>query len=66
LRVVVLASCVCEPGARGGRRRVSSGFGCRPACRARRGGRDSRRRSPCGPRSATSAPIPGGTGAGRR
>ena len=67
LRVVVLASCVCGLGARGGRRRVSSGFGSCPACRARPGGRGSRRRSPAGPRSATSVPTPVGTGvAGRR
>src|SRR3954452_13651318 len=46
LRVVVLASCVCGLGARAGRRRVSSGFGSCPACRARHGGRGSRRRSP--------------------
>src|SRR5262249_55606210 len=37
---------------------VSSGFGCRPACRARPGGRGSRRRSPCGPRSAATVPKP--------
>jgi transposase len=66
LRVAVLASCVCGPEARGGRRRVSSGFGHRLACRARLGGRGSRRRSPCGPRSATTVPTPLGTGAGRR
>ena len=66
LRAGVLASCVCGPEARGGRRRVSSGFGFRPACRARPGGRGSRRRSPCGPRSATTVPSPLGTGAGRR
>ena len=40
---VGLASCVCGPGARGGRRRVSSGFEHRPACRACPGGRGSRR-----------------------
>src|SRR3954465_11936667 len=66
LRVVVLASCVCGLGARAGRRRVSSGFGSCPACRARHGGRGSRRRSPAGPRSATSVPIPVGTGAAGR
>jgi len=49
-RARVLASCVCGPGARGRRRRVSGGFGSRPACHARPGGRGSRRRSPCGPR----------------
>ena len=38
LRAGMLASCVCGPEARGGRRRVSSGFGSRPACRARPGG----------------------------
>jgi transposase len=65
-RAGVLASCVCGPGARGGRRRVSGGFWCCPACRARCGGRGIRRRSPCGPRSATSSPSPVGTGAGRR
>ena len=57
-RCGVLASCVCGLGARGGRRRVSSGFGHRPACRFRPGGRGSRRRSPCGPRSATTVPTP--------
>jgi transposase len=62
----VLASCACGLEARGGRRRVSSGFGSCPACRARRGGRGSRRRSPFGPRSATTVPIPLGTGAGQR
>jgi hypothetical protein len=66
LRVVVLASCVCGLGARAGRRRVSSGFGSCPACRARHGGRGSRRRLPAGPRSATSVPIPVGTGAAGR
>jgi transposase len=66
LRAGMLASCVCGPEARGGRRRVSSGFGSRPARRARPGGRGSRRRSPCGPRSATTVPTPLGTGAGRR
>jgi transposase len=66
LRAGVLASCVGGPEARGGRRRVSSGFGHRPACRACPGGRGSRRRSPCGPRSATTVPSPLGTGAGRR
>jgi transposase len=50
LRVVVLASCVGELGARGGRRCVSSGFGSCPACPVRHGGRGSRRRSPAGPR----------------
>ena len=43
LRAGMLASCVCGPEARGGRRRVSSGFGHRPAGRARPGGRGSRR-----------------------
>jgi transposase len=66
LRVVVLASCVCGLGARAGRRRVSSGFGSCPACRARHGGRGSRRRLPAGPRSTTSVPIPVGTGAAGR
>ncbi len=66
LRAAVLASCACGPEARGGRRRVSSGFGYRPACRARPGGRGNRRRSPCGPRSATTVPTPQGTGAGQR
>ena len=66
LRAGVLASCVCGPEARGGRRRVSSGFGCRPACRARPGGRGSRRRSLCEPRSATTVPTPLGIGAGQR
>jgi transposase len=66
LRVVVLASCVCGLGARAGRRRVSSGFGSCPACRARHGGRGSRRRLPAGPRSATSVPIPVETGAAGR
>ena len=66
LRVAVLASCVCGLGARGGRRCVSSGCGSCPAHRARRGGRGGRRRSPCGPRSATSVPIPEGTGAAGR
>jgi hypothetical protein len=61
----VLASCACGLEARGGRRHVSSGFGSRPACRAR-DGRGSRRRSPFGPRSATTVPIPLGTGAGQR
>src|SRR5207247_2617398 len=54
------------PEARGGRRCASSGFGCRPACRARPGGRGSRRRLPCGPCSATTVPTPLGTGAGQR
>src|SRR6266516_4659536 len=53
LRAGVLGSCVGGREARGGRRRVSSGFGCDPACCARLGGRGSRRRSICGPRSAT-------------
>ena len=67
LRVAVLVSCVCGLGARGGRRCVSSGCGSCPAHRARRGcGRGGRRRSPCGPRSATSVPIPEGTGAAGR
>ena len=66
LRAWVLTSCVCGPGARGRRRRVSSGFGSRPACHARPGGRGTRRRSPCGPRSATTVPTPTGTGAGCR
>src|SRR6266581_9333102 len=66
LRAEVLASCVCGLEARGGRRRVSNGFEHRPACRARPGGRGSRRRSPCGPRSATTVPIPLETGAGQR
>jgi hypothetical protein len=63
LRVGVLASCACGPEARARRGRVSGGFGFRPACHARRGGRGSRRRSPCGPCCATSVPTPGGTGA---
>jgi transposase len=63
LRVAVLASCACGPEARARSRRVSGGFGFCPACRARRGGRGSRRRSPCGPCPATSVPTPGGTGA---
>ena len=50
LRARVLASCACGPGARGRRRCVSGGFGSRPACHARPGGRGSRRRSPCEPR----------------
>jgi transposase len=62
LRALVLTSCVCGPGARGRRRHVSSGFGSRPACHARPGGRGTRRRSPCGPRSATTVPTPGGLG----
>jgi transposase len=62
----VLASCVWGLEARGGRRHVSSGFGSRPACRVRPGGRGSRRRSPFGPRSATTVPTPLGTGAGQR
>ena len=66
LRVVVLASCVCGLGARAGRRRVSSGFGSCPACRARHGGRGSRRRLPAGPRSTTSVPIPVETGVAGR
>jgi transposase len=64
-RARVLASCVGGPEARDRRRRVSSGFGSGPACHARPGGGVVQRRSPCGPRSATSVPIPGGTGAGR-
>jgi transposase len=63
LRVVVLASCACGPEARARRRRVSGGFGFDPARHARRGGRGSQRRLPCGPCSATSVPTPGGTGA---
>jgi hypothetical protein len=66
LRVWVLASCVCGPGARGRRRHVSGGFGSRPACHARPGRGDSRRRSSCEPRFATSVPTPGGTGAAGR
>jgi transposase len=66
LRAGVLASCVCGPEARGGRRRVSSGFGYCPACCACPGGRGIRRRSPCGPRSATTVPTPAGIGAGQR
>jgi hypothetical protein len=66
LRAWLLASCVCGPEARGGRRRVSSGFGSRPACRARPGGQGTRQRSPCEPRSATTVPTPLGTGAGQR
>jgi transposase len=66
LRVGVLASCACGLGARAGRRRVSSGFGSCPACRARHGGRGSRRRLPAGPRSATSVPIPVGIGVAGR
>ena len=66
LRVAVLASCVCGLGARGGRRCVSSGCGSCPAHRVRHGGRGGRRRSPCGPRSTTSVPIPEGTGAAGR
>jgi transposase len=66
LRAGVLASCVGGRGARDRRRRVSGGFGSLPACHARPGGRGIRRRSPCGPGSATSVPTPGGTGAGRR
>ena len=66
LRARVLASCVGGPEARDRRRRVSSGFGSRPGCHARPGGRGIQRRSPCGPGSATSVPAPGGTGAGRR
>jgi hypothetical protein len=67
LRVGVLASCACGPEARADRRRGSSGFGSRPVCRVRPGERGSRRRSPAGPRSATSVPIPVGIGvAGRR
>lgn len=63
LRVEAPASCVGGRAARGGRRRGSSGFGSHPSCRPRRGGRGVRRRSPCAPRPATSAPIPEGTGA---
>jgi len=63
LRGWVLASCACGPEARARRRHVSGGFGLRPACRARHGGRGSRRRSPCGPCPATSVPTPRGTGA---
>jgi hypothetical protein len=67
VRVGVLASCACGPEARADRRRGSSGFGSRPVCRVRPGERGSRRRSPAGPRSATSVPIPVGIGvAGRR
>jgi len=66
LRAGVLASCVGGRGARDRRRRVSGGFGSLPACHTRPGGRGIRRRSPCGPGSATSVPTPGGTGAGRR
>jgi transposase len=66
LRVVTPVSCGYGPGARDRRRRVSDGFVFRPACHSRRGGRDSRRRLPCGPCPATSVPIPGGTGAAAR
>jgi hypothetical protein len=66
LRVVVPVSCGCGPGARGCRMRGSGGFGVRPACHSRRGGRGGRRRLPCGPCSATSVPIPRGTGAAAR
>jgi transposase len=66
LRVGVLASCAFGLGARAGRRRGSSGFGSRPVCRVRPGGRGSRRRSPAGPRSATSVPIPVGIGVAGR
>jgi transposase len=66
LRVAVPGSCVCGPEAHGRRRRVSGGFGFRPARRACRGGRGNRRRSPCGPCLATSVPIPGGTGVAAR
>lgn len=66
LRAGVLASCVGGPEARARRRRVSGGFGFRPACRARRDGRGSRRRSPCGPGPATSVPAPRGTGVAGR
>ncbi len=48
LRVGVLASCACGLGARVGRRRVASGFGCRPACRTGRGRRGARHLSPGG------------------
>src|SRR6266571_311924 len=57
LRVDVLASRVGGLVARCGRRRVSSGFVYRPACRARPGGRGTRRRSPCGRCSTTSVPT---------
>jgi transposase len=43
LRAGVLASCVGGPEARDRRRRVSGGFGSRPACHARLGGRGIRR-----------------------
>jgi transposase len=66
LRVVVPVSCGCGPGARVRRMCGSGGFGVRPACLPRRGGRGGRRRLPCGPCPATSAPIPGGTGAAAR
>ncbi len=66
LRAGVLASCVGGPEARARRRRVSGEFGFRPACRARRDGRGSRRRSPCGPGPATSVPTPRGTGVAGR
>ena len=66
LRVGVLASCACGPEARADRRRGSSGFGSRPVCRVRPGGRGIRRRSPAGPRSATSVPIPVGIGVAGR
>ena len=49
LRARVLASCAGGPEARDRRRRVSSGFGSRPVCHARPGGRGDQRRSPCGP-----------------
>ena len=66
LRVVVPVSCGCGPEARVRRRRVSGGFGVRPVCLPRRGGRGDRRRLPCGPCPATSVPIPRGTGAAAR
>lgn len=66
LRVAVPVSCGCGPEAHGRRMRGSGGFGVRPACRSRRGGRGGRRRLPCGPCPATSAPIPEGTGVAAR
>ncbi|MGC1955441.1 MAG: IS110 family transposase [Gammaproteobacteria bacterium] len=62
VRVEVLASRGCGLAARGGRRRVSSGFGCCPGCRVGPGEPGTRRRSPGGRRSATRSPILGGTG----
>jgi transposase len=47
---VVPVSCGCGPEARVRRMRVSGGFGVRPACLPRRGGRGGRRRLPCGSR----------------